>query len=157
MIIVSNVSRMFALLIGINEYRIPTDYHLLRGAEPDACRWREFLREYGCPDSQITVLLGRAATREAIINGFKDLAHNALIQPGDPVVIFYAGHGREVLHQTPDGGTHMIQMVVPTDYCTDQEEAVPCISDLEIGALIDHIAAQKGDNIVSKSQIIWRR
>ncbi|PPQ91585.1 hypothetical protein CVT25_012528 [Psilocybe cyanescens] len=134
---------MFALLVGINEYQSPTGHFSLRGAELDACRWRDFLRQHGGLDSHITLLLGRDATRKAIAKAFTDLANNSLIGKGDPIVIFYAGHGGEILHQTPDGGKHRTQMVVPYDYCTE----VPCISDMEIGMWIDRIAEKKGDNI----------
>ncbi|PPQ85603.1 hypothetical protein CVT25_012510 [Psilocybe cyanescens] len=138
---------MFALLVGINEYQSPTGYLSLRGAEPDACRWRDFLRNHGDLNSHITLLLGRDATRKNIAKAFKDLANNPLIREGDPIVIFYAGHGGEILHQTPDGGKHWIQMVVPYDYCTERGKEVPCISDMEIGMWIDRIAEKKGDNI----------
>ncbi|PPQ85555.1 hypothetical protein CVT25_006725 [Psilocybe cyanescens] len=93
------------------------------------------------------LLLGRDATRHAIEKAFKDLANNPLIGEGDPIVIFYAGHGGEILHQTPDGEKHWIQMVVPYDYCTERGKEVPCISDMEIGMWIDRIAEKKGDNI----------
>ncbi|PPQ84732.1 hypothetical protein CVT25_013797 [Psilocybe cyanescens] len=138
---------MFAIVVGINEYRLPTDCLSLRGAEPDAYRWRDFLRKHGGLDSHITLLLGRDATRKAIEKAFKDLANNPLIGDGDPIVIFYAGHGGEILHKTPDGREHWIQMVVPYDYCTERGKEVPCISDMEIGMWIDRIAEKKGDNI----------
>jgi hypothetical protein len=77
-----------ALVIGINDYqdkKIPA----LKTAVNDAGEFANLLQtRYGF---QVTLLLDRQATRQAIIDKMRDLASTA--SPDESVLIYYAGHG----------------------------------------------------------------
>jgi len=77
-----------ALVIGINNYqdkKIPA----LKTAVNDAREFANLLQtRYGF---QVTLLLDRQATREAIMGKMRDLAANT--SPDESVLIYYAGHG----------------------------------------------------------------
>lgn len=117
------------------------------------------MEKIGGPQSEIVLLLGHSATHQAIVKAFNDLAHNTSIRLGDPIVVFYGGHGGQIPYKASSGEQYMIQMIVPSDYNTGNGNGIYCISDLEIGALIDNIAENKGDNIVSffESLEVFRR
>lgn len=134
-------SRLFALIIGINDYTKSTK---LRGARADALAVDEYLRTaLSVPSNRITVLLDQGASRDAIINGFMGLRDNKEIQPGDPILIFYAGHGAEISE-----GTGKIQSIIPQNHDGIDVHPIP---DWTIGSLLAQIHAAKGDNIVSSS------
>ncbi|MCX5820887.1 MAG: caspase family protein [Deltaproteobacteria bacterium] len=77
-----------ALVIGINDYqdkKIPT----LKTAVNDAREFASLLKtRYGF---QVTLLLDRQATKQAIMDKMRDLAVNT--SPDESVLIYYAGHG----------------------------------------------------------------
>lgn len=139
------VPRLFALIIGINVYQDVTIPDL-KGAVPDAEAIRKFLlNELDVPESQMTILLDSQATRSAIVGAFQHLADNSAIQRGDPILIYYAGHGSWATApkdwHTEDG---KIQMLVPVDCGIKDIHGIP---DKTIGTLITKIADKKGDNI----------
>ena len=133
--------RLFALIIGINDYVKGTK---LRGACADAMAMEEYVKTVlHVPDNRIIVLLDQAASRNAIIKAFLGLKDNAEIQRDDAILIFYAGHGAEIL----DGAEgRKIQSIVPRD-CNEVD--VHPIPDKTIGNLLAQIHEAKGDNIVS--------
>lgn len=142
---------MFALVVGVNTYPRST-LTSLSGAEADARQWGNFLQEFGGnSENRIELLLGAAATRNAIVQAFKELANGDFILEGDPIIIFYAGHGDQVLRQRKDGVTSS-QRIFPYDYCDNKDDTVQAISDHEISVLIDEIAMKKGNNIVGRFQ-----
>ncbi|KAG9310082.1 hypothetical protein JVU11DRAFT_9691 [Chiua virens] len=83
-----------------------------------------------------------------IINAFEDLRNDERIKNGDPLVIFYAGHGGELPAPTFWGSWGLtertIQCLLPRDY---ERSVVHPIPDRTIGALIEDIAKTRGDNI----------
>ena len=136
---------MFALIIGINYYQ---NVRSLRGAARDALSFKEYLENsLEVPSGQIHILLNKAASRAAIINAFYNLRDDGRIEEGDPIFIFYAGHGSEISSPEGEAGSKL-QVLVPQDYCERTEKYVPTIPDRTIGALIAQIAEKKGDNIV---------
>lgn len=138
---------MFALIIGIDNY---TNCQKLRGAVADAEAMKEYLeRVLRVPEDHIRTLLDHKATRNAIIKAFKDLRSDQRIREGDPIVIFYAGHGGELPAPScwvPWGVESKIQCLLPQDY---KDKIVDPIPDRTIGALIEDIAKARGNNIVS--------
>lgn len=124
----------------------------LQGAVKDAEAFKEFLEvRLGVTKDRIVCLLEENATRENIIDAFKDLATNPVIQRNDPILIFYAGHGTRV--KTPKewmlGSKHtqdVIEAMVPQDFSDDGKMDV--IPDRTIDVLIRNIHDSKGDNIV---------
>jgi hypothetical protein len=173
----SQIPRLFALIIGINEYSM--NHRTLRGAVPDGKAFKSYLMKRLCvPERNIISLFDCDATRTKIIEGFRKLRDNRDIKEGDPIFIFYAGHGSQkpahpdwVLEgrnvqmedsnvqmedsnvQMEDRDVQMMEVILPhdCDAVNEYSERVEPIPDHTIGILIDEIAANKGDNIVSTS------
>lgn len=143
---------LFALIIGINEYIYQdVDFENLDGAVPDAEAMKAYLEtSLDVPTSQIRTLFNEAATREAIITNLRELQTDPRIREGDPILIFYAGHGGTA--KAPDGwetGGADIQVLIPHDFHgTSRNNRGHAIPDRTIGSLLEQIAAAKGDNIV---------
>ncbi|KDR74072.1 hypothetical protein GALMADRAFT_227766 [Galerina marginata CBS 339.88] len=102
------------------------------------------------PSNHIRTLYDQQASRTAIIQAFIDLQKDHHIKKGDPILIFYAGHGTE--HTAPSGWecggpNSKIQAIIPQDYSHEEGRWVPVIPDRTLGALINGIAREKGDNI----------
>jgi hypothetical protein len=138
------------LIIGIDDYK-SSKWPDLHGGIADAKAMQEYLEEkLAIPKDRIRTLHGKEATRSAIIAELRALKENPLINPGDSIVIFYAGHGDA--GTVPDGwddSATEIQLLVPYDGDTE-ENGVPTYSipDRSICALLEDIAQAKGDNIV---------
>ena len=129
----------------------------LRGAVPDGQKFQDYLiKRLRVPQDQISTLFDEQATRSAIIQAFKHLSKDHRIKDGDPIFIFYAGHGGQKTPH-PDWGepNEKIEVIVPYDCTDDSDEEtppsgfVPSIPDITIAALINEIAREKGNNIVS--------
>ncbi|QRV84737.1 ICE-like protease (caspase) p20 domain protein [Ceratobasidium sp. AG-Ba] len=137
-----------ALIIGINDY--PKLKHLA-GAVADADDVAGFLLGLGVPPGQITNLRNQQATRHAIITAFRELTENPGICVNDPILIFYAGHGglADAPESWKQSGYDKIQVIFPYDYNTKPwfMSEVECIPDRTIQALLNNLAAAKGDNI----------
>jgi len=153
---VGHLTRLFALIIGINNYQ-SKEFFRLRGAVPDGKEFKDYLmKRLRVPEGQISTLFGEQATRSAIIQAFKDLSKDNRIKEGDPIFIFYAGHGaQKTPHPDWKEPNAKIEVIVPYD-CTDDSDRqtpatgfVPSIPDITIAALINEIAREKGNNIVS--------
>ncbi|KAA1472305.1 hypothetical protein DENSPDRAFT_897123 [Dentipellis sp. KUC8613] len=141
--------RFFALVIGINRYQ---SYNVtpLKGAVPDANQIEAYLKtDLGVSPDNIRNLRDKQATREGIIRELRALATDERIQYGDPIFIFYAGHGSTA--KAPDGweaGGPKIQLICPHDHFeTVNGRQVVGIPDRTLGSLISNIAKEKGDNI----------
>ena len=149
----SQPSRLFGLIIGINKYKtVEPPFLNLKGAVPDADRVQSYLqRHLGVPNSQIRNLRDSEATRAAILHEINALITDDRIQRGDPIVIFYAGHGS--MAPTPEGwetGRPTSKLLLPHDYLCENEkgEKVHGIPDRTLGVLLERLASIKGDNIV---------
>ncbi|KIJ46649.1 hypothetical protein M422DRAFT_778362 [Sphaerobolus stellatus SS14] len=159
---------MFALIIGIDSY--PNANKRLKGAVNDAQAFRKYL--VGClrvPDSKrnITLLLNEKATKANIIRNLQALKTNSHINYGDPILIFFAGHGAEANPPPEWESRDKIQLILPYDYAlkslqpqgrqqrnTDLTYIISpghilrnVIADRLFGALLDDICHCKGDNI----------
>ncbi|KAF8452912.1 caspase domain-containing protein [Boletus edulis BED1] len=136
---------MFALIIGIDDY---INCPKLRGAVADAKAIKQYLEQtLQVPEDHIRTLFDREATRDAIIQAFRDLRNDERIKMGSPIVIFYAGHGGEL--PAPDmwmwgAQDNKIQCLLPQDY---EGTIISPIPDRTVGSLIGGIAKVKGDNI----------
>ncbi|KAG8737059.1 hypothetical protein FRC10_008610 [Ceratobasidium sp. 414] len=144
-------SRLYALIIGINAY---PKLKPLTGAVADATAMQEFLTvDLKVPPNHITSLRDNQATREGIIQAFRRIRDDPRIHKGDPILIFYAGHGG--LGTAPPEwkqkyGYDEIQVIFPYDYnlaTPGSKDPVNCIPDRTIGTLLNELAAAKGDNI----------
>lgn len=100
--------KLYALLVGIDKY--PNPNHCLQGCVNDITAIEEYLNERFDKEEyqlHLQTLKDEQATREAIINGFR----NHLCQAGrdDVVLFYYSGHGsqesapKEFWQIEPDG------------------------------------------------------
>ncbi|KAJ1301204.1 hypothetical protein OPQ81_003614 [Rhizoctonia solani] len=147
------IQKLYALIIGIDNYpALPS----LRGAVADANAICEFLKsELNVPEKHIINLRNEEATRSGIIQGFKTLWKNPDIKQNDPILIYYAGHGglANANNQWKSRyGAHHIQVIFPFDYQQKISGSigslkVNSIPDRTIAALLNKLAAEKGDNV----------
>lgn len=110
------------------------------------------LTDLQVPESQIRLLLDDQAKRADIISALQGIQADDRIKKGDPILIFFAGHGGET--DAPPGWPtgdpdKKIQMIIPQDYSTDKSAPVHGIPDRSLAALLNGIANRHGDNIVS--------
>ncbi|KAJ2921615.1 hypothetical protein H1R20_g15478, partial [Candolleomyces eurysporus] len=144
-------SRLFALIIGIDDYTQEPEFRKLNGAVHDADSIRNWLiKDFNVPSSQIRDLRDKAATRKAIIEALEGLSADSRIQPDDPILIYYAGHGTEApAPRRWRWDSLQIQMIVPWDFKhrDGPNRTVQGIPDRTLGALLTKIAESKGDNI----------
>jgi hypothetical protein len=99
---------------------------------------------------RIVSLRDEKATKAAIVENLRAFAHDKRIQRGDPILIYFAGHGVSV-PPPPEwpGGTNKIQMLVPWDFDVNSAETTTQgLYDFEFATLLNQIACEKGDNIV---------
>ncbi|CAE6491742.1 unnamed protein product [Rhizoctonia solani] len=152
-IVVENTSEsaLHALIIGINTYPNITQ---LNGAANDADEMFKFLTvDLQVPSHHIINLRNESASRANIIKGFRDLRDNPRIKRGDPILIYYAGHGgshKPSKHLKQTYGPSKIQVIFPHDYKVQPPgatEPINCIPDKTVGALLHDISAEKGDNL----------
>ena len=150
-------THLFALIIGINTYK-SKDIKPLRGAVADARAFAAYLgNQLSVPQDHIIILENESATRAAILENLLSLVNDPRIRPGDPIVIFYAGHGSEAAAPPgweAGGRKANIQVTMPYDvYCQSGGRVVDPIPDRTLDALLAAISQKKGSNIVSFREI----
>lgn len=135
------------MLIGIDDYQ-SRDIRRLRGAVADAREVGTYLQgRLRIPQNHITILENESATRAAILGELRHFALDPRIRRGDTILIFYAGHG----HKAAGGPPANMDVTLPYNvYCKVEGETVAPIS---FGALVEEIAQEKGNNIVSYHEI----
>ncbi|CAE6448681.1 unnamed protein product [Rhizoctonia solani] len=149
----NRIRKLHALVIGINAY---PNLSKLKGAVADADAITHFLTsesQLKVPPNQIINLRNETATRRNIIDAIKSLQVNPSIDPGDPILIYYAGHGgqRNATDEWKEAkGAHQVQVIFPYDYdvkTDDSSDPIECIPDRTIAGLLNELSAAKGDNI----------
>ncbi|QRW26009.1 ICE-like protease (caspase) p20 domain protein [Rhizoctonia solani] len=123
--------------------------------EPDAQQMEMFLvSDLKVPKDHIISLYDRYASRKAIMNAFMMLQKDPRIHEGDPILIFFAGHGG-LAEAEPKWrqkyGSSKIQVIFPYDYglpVSNSNSSVDCIPDVTIAELLNQLAAAKGNNIL---------
>lgn len=134
------------MIIAINLY---DNVNSLRGAVSDARAIRNYLEvQLNVPDDRIQMLLNQSASRSSILAAFARLRDDPYIDKGDPILVYYAGHGSEAIFGPEKG---YAKTLVPQDYSNDPDNTIYPIPYSTIGALLTQIAASKGNNIVSHS------
>ncbi|KAI0026850.1 caspase domain-containing protein, partial [Vararia minispora EC-137] len=140
--------KVYSLLIGINHYA-SSEFPDLLGAVSDMQRIKDFLTsDLSVPEECIVVLADEDATRERIVLAIQELASPKNgINKGDPILIYFAGHGSTV--RAPQNWTSdpTIQVLVPHDGHSDGTVASSLITDRKFGSLLRDLANEKGDNI----------
>jgi uncharacterized caspase-like protein len=150
-------SRPYALLIGIDDYPKLTK---LKGAVADANDMESFLiSNLNVPIDRIINLRNDTASRTRIIQAFQELQDDPRIKRGDPILIYYAGHGglrKAEADWKAKYGADEVQVIFPFDYGVpiSGSESIKCIPDKTVAALLNELAEAKGDNIVSNRAIL---
>jgi hypothetical protein len=106
------------------------------------------------PSDRIATLYNADATRDNIKAKLRDLANDEMIQPGDPILIFFAGHGATA--PAPEGwctAGDSVQMLVPHDF--DPAGKSGGLHDFNLNFLLREIADAKGNNIVRHLSISY--
>ncbi|KAF5322952.1 hypothetical protein D9758_018474 [Tetrapyrgos nigripes] len=86
---------MKALIIGIDKYH-DSNIHKLGSAVSDARRMKKLCMDYGMRSENAVELYNQAATRQAILDQISAFSMDQRIVIGDPILIYFAGHGTEV-------------------------------------------------------------
>ncbi|KAI0028423.1 peptidase C14, caspase domain-containing protein, partial [Vararia minispora EC-137] len=137
-----------SLLIGIDDYHRSSRFPKLKGCVSDAINVRNFLvKDLLVSEDRIKTLLNHEATHEGIITAVKNLALDSSIAKGDPILIYFAGHGSTVTSPPEWTGGPKIQVLVPYDGNADDGAGTNLIPDFQFGRLLREIASRKGDNI----------
>jgi len=147
---ISKPSSLFALLIGIDEYKHDS-LNNLNASVADAKAVKRYLEtSLGVPASQIKALYNHEATRDAIIDNISALKTNPSIYNGDPILIYYSGHGGTVNAPANwEAGGPEIQILLSHDaLCEDSGREIYGVPDRTMGALLDQLSNEKGNNIV---------
>jgi len=149
-------SRLFALVIGIGKYALK-QFSDLPGAVPDANEVANWLVEdLNVPQNQVSLITDEAASRVGIISALEAFRSDDRIHQGDPIFIYYAGHGSGIVPPKDwecGGPGRKIQILVPQDYAP--EHGTHGIPDHVLGSLIHSIAEKKGNNIVGTPQVYF--
>ncbi|KAJ2923438.1 hypothetical protein H1R20_g13657, partial [Candolleomyces eurysporus] len=142
---------IFALVIGIDAYDSTVESGPLKKAFADSNNIKDWLAKLAVPESQIRVLQNENATRDAIIDSLGKLSKDKRIQRGDPILIYYAGHGSEAdAPKKWNWDTPKIQTILPHDYGRKDStgRVIQGIPDRTLGFLLSEISREKGNNIV---------
>jgi len=140
---------------------VSNEFNDLPGAIPDAneiVNW--LIGDLQVPRNQVSLITDEAASRAGIISALKAVRSDDRIHQGDPIFIYYAGHGSGI--PPPEewecgGPGKKIQMLVPQDYSPERGiRGIRGIPDHVLGYLIDRIAEKKGNNIVGSPGIYFQ-
>ncbi|KAK0437263.1 uncharacterized protein EV420DRAFT_1224201, partial [Desarmillaria tabescens] len=142
-------SRFWAILIGIDAY----DRTPLRGCVSDALSVKSFLTtNLHVPEERIQCLLspipGNPLTpsRENIVKVLYDLINKPEVDPGDNILIYFAGHGAS--YYCADHFRKFLALCpLDRDTLDARGRYVPNISNRELDALFTQISRVKGHNI----------
>ncbi|PBK92284.1 hypothetical protein ARMGADRAFT_877995, partial [Armillaria gallica] len=163
--------RPWVVLIGIDGYSsCPLD-----GCVEDALAMEEyFVEDLAVPEERIQRLLGpkndydtsalkaySIPSRENILSVLHSLINNDEIKPGDPIIIFVAGHGLRYLVSYEDSDSDheevhdcesplkYMEALCPIDRGTpgSDDNPIPDISDWELNTILSELSRAKGHRI----------
>lgn len=115
------MARRHALVIGIDGYPGFGPESQLFGAVRDAETMAAVLIDrHSFRADDVTRLLGKQATRGAILRAMKKLGRRA--RAGDQVVLYFSGHGSQMTDREGDEGDGLDETIVPFDSGRDGAE-----------------------------------
>lgn len=127
----------FALLVGINDYR---NMAALRGSVNDVLNMKGVLTgKFGFPEANVRLLTDAAATREAILDAFRQLTEQAKQNPSAIVVFQFSGHGSRVKDEDGDEPDGQDETLVTFDDKTPAGRNTQ-ITDDELDAFISELS-----------------
>jgi hypothetical protein len=138
-------AHFWALLVGINSYQ-STGIGALRGCVNDVQAMKVFLiNQLNVPEEHIRLITDQDATRAGILAAFREfLIENPDIKLNDQILFHYSGHGTRMRAPQGWGTGGYVEALVPHDSRTAGEFDIP---DRTLGALLDQLAAAKGNQI----------
>lgn len=139
--------RLFALLVGINQYRPPVGS--LRGCLNDLEKVRKYLVDFESKNFalHIEMLPGAKATRDQVISHFKN--HLAKATANDVVLFYYSGHGAQEMADPaiwrfePD---QKLETLVLYDSVPIDLKNVRLLADKELRYLLHYVATRNEKN-----------
>ncbi|MFF4318048.1 caspase family protein [Streptomyces sp. NPDC001568] len=133
------MAKVYALLVGINEYRTAVQHGLadLRGCVADVADARASLEGAAPGGVDARVLLNGEATARAVEEAI--LGHLYRAEEGDTALLWFSGHGTEYAASTPQE-----LLLEPTGRCQALVCADGPLPDKRLGALLDGAAAAGG-------------
>ncbi|KAK0194573.1 peptidase C14, caspase domain-containing protein, partial [Armillaria mellea] len=155
---------IWAVLVGIDNY----EHSPLHGCVADTLAMKAYLADnLFIPKERIQTLLGPYNTvtdasslpsRARILSLLLSLATNPDIEHGDPIIIFFAGHGsRYLLSEHDDNEEYDDNECPPTfveTFCPMDRDSldssgvpIPNITDRELNTILSHISCTKGRQI----------
>ncbi|KAK0475329.1 caspase domain-containing protein [Armillaria luteobubalina] len=146
---------IFALVIGINEYKFIEPRQDLKGAVKDAENFKKYLLEdLGVAEDNIINLRDEQATRSAVIDRFRQLQGDPKIGSGKAaIIIYFAGHGARATKPTTwtdwVSSDENIEMLCPADIgaLDANGKVVEGIPDRTISQFLLDLSIAKGNNI----------
>ncbi|KAF9051082.1 hypothetical protein BDZ89DRAFT_977264 [Hymenopellis radicata] len=146
-------TQMFALVIGIDNYKSGSIWNL-DSCVSDARRMSRWLTsDLGIPKSHIRLLLDEEATLQNMEASFLEhLVNNKNIHKGDAILLYFAGHGSLVKAPGDWYDTKMpgreVQVLCPFDHDTKAPSGrIAGLSEPSLTALLAELSLVKGDNI----------
>jgi hypothetical protein len=149
-------SRIWALLIGIENYPDPRD--AVAGSSRDVDNMVNYLLGRGVSMDCIVILKDKEATREVILKAWEShLINNEAIERDDPMLVYFSGHGG--FDDSPtgwpvDGPNNQTELLIAYDSLAPDEDsgqtyAEPewSIPDRTIAALLRKTAKRHSSNI----------
>ncbi|MFD9455743.1 caspase family protein [Streptomyces sp. NPDC059985] len=133
------MAKVYALLVGINEYRTAARSGLadLRGCLADVADARSALEAAAPGRVEALVLLNGEATARAVEEAIR--GHLCRAGEGDTALLWFSGHGTEYAASTPQE-----LLLEPTGRCQALVCADGPLPDKRLGALLDGAAAGGG-------------
>lgn len=135
--------KVFALLVGINDYRLPV--RKLSGCVPDMLAVESYLQQLSDIDEKIEILKDKDATKSRIVQAFQE--HLGQAAAGDTAFFYFSGHGaREAAHEVfwPSEPSHALQSLVTYDGVVQEDSKITyhLLADKELRWLIHQVAAR---------------
>ncbi|KAG6907246.1 hypothetical protein DXG01_009785 [Tephrocybe rancida] len=115
-------NQVYALLIGIDEYKDPSIKNLA-GCVNDCKDVKGWLEE-SFRSPEIVFLENSKASRDAIMEEINKIAASSVVREDDPILIYFAGHGAEVepLKKWKLHSGRKVQMRIPYDFIRNPSE-----------------------------------
>ncbi|EIM80026.1 uncharacterized protein STEHIDRAFT_163276 [Stereum hirsutum FP-91666 SS1] len=140
-----DLTRMFALIIGISKYPNTGSLRNLPGVDTDISSMKDFLAM-----SRVSkILQNEKATASGISDALRAIINDKNIGREDPILIYFAGHGVKVNLTSEDKAMSTTRMLCPYDF-VQQTRSAPSsngISDAALSNFLADISSQKGNNI----------
>ena len=139
------------IILGVDQYKTGDiwDHESCVDDAQSIKRW--LTHDLHVPREQICLLTDSQATKRAIEDKFMDhLVNNPVIEKGDAILLYFAGHGGSI--PSPRGwyndGMKDVEVLCPYDHDSKNPEGrVAGISDRSFHAMLRDLADAKGDNI----------